>query len=306
MDLELILSPGVNGIIGLSEAGKTNILRAINWLINNRPLGGRIKSKFDSRKTIVGVQTVEGIEVVHTKEGSSSSYRLRLPGQKNQFFTTVKSSVPEEVLRVLSLGELNIQSQLAGPFLVGQSPPEVARTINRITKAERINEWIKRLNSKVNLYNVQRKAAQDKLSTADAKLKAYKGLDEVDAKIERLEKIRRKIIKLQERYDKVDDILAKVKDAQQAIKYNRRYKGMQPKLIRLQQIRSQSIDLAARQVSLESIINLRRQISIMKDSIEKMVDTYVRALRNARMCPTCFKPVNIKDMRKIENGIRST
>ena len=31
--------PGVNVIIGRSDSGKTSILRALNWVINNKPSG---------------------------------------------------------------------------------------------------------------------------------------------------------------------------------------------------------------------------------------------------------------------------
>ena len=40
---ELELSPGINVIIGETDRGKTSILRALNWMFSNRPLGEGFK-----------------------------------------------------------------------------------------------------------------------------------------------------------------------------------------------------------------------------------------------------------------------
>ena len=48
---ELNLSPGINVIVGENDKGKSAILRALNWLVNNRPLGeGYIYNKLDKKE----------------------------------------------------------------------------------------------------------------------------------------------------------------------------------------------------------------------------------------------------------------
>ena len=43
---KLEFAKGINALIGLPDSGKTNIIRFINWVLKNRPLGFKFHSDF--------------------------------------------------------------------------------------------------------------------------------------------------------------------------------------------------------------------------------------------------------------------
>ena len=59
---QLNFHPGVNVIVGESDQGKTAILRALEWVLFNRPLGEDIKSNWlEDINTYVQVEFDDGI-----------------------------------------------------------------------------------------------------------------------------------------------------------------------------------------------------------------------------------------------------
>ena len=66
--------PGINVIQGESRSGKSNIFRAMYWIMENRPLGGRVRSRFmgDKDVTSVALELTEGVTVTTIDDGKVS------------------------------------------------------------------------------------------------------------------------------------------------------------------------------------------------------------------------------------------
>jgi len=130
------LVKGVNVIVGKSQAGKTAIVRALELVLTNRPSGDRfVRHGEDS--TSVTIRTYEGDKVVITKTPKGRTYKVN-----GTSYRKFGKTLPEEVEGVLKMSSINIQSQLDSPFLITSSGSEIAKTINRITKAEKVDDWI--------------------------------------------------------------------------------------------------------------------------------------------------------------------
>lgn len=71
---ELVFTPGVNVITGSSDSGKSAILRAIQWLCTNRPLGNSF-IQWSSKKCMVELQTSD-IVVGRSKTKSENFYHF--------------------------------------------------------------------------------------------------------------------------------------------------------------------------------------------------------------------------------------
>jgi len=122
----LEFSPGVNVILGDTDSGKTAILRAVNWLVTNRPRGStfvRRGKKFCS----VSIRTTNGL-VEREKKSSFNGYRVEV-GDFKSSFTEVGTTVPPEVLPVLRLEDVNTQSQLSSHFLIGMSDGQISKAL---------------------------------------------------------------------------------------------------------------------------------------------------------------------------------
>lgn len=145
-DTELEFDPGVNIIYGLGQSGKTNILRAINWIVNNRPSGFGMHSHFDcDEETFVELVLDNGV-IVLAKTAKKTTYGIIGGGS----YSYTGGSVPEPVTQLLNISDINISNQLDAPFLIMNSPGEVGKTINRITKIEQVDSWISKITTRIN------------------------------------------------------------------------------------------------------------------------------------------------------------
>lgn len=150
----LEFDPGLNVIIGPSDSGKTAIIRAMRWVVWNRPLGNAMCSNWGGETSIE--INANNISVIR-KEGKEKSYLLN-----DLEFKAFGTSVPDEIVNALNLSEINLQSQLDAPFLLSQSAGEVAQHFNRIANLDKIDtglqniqSWIKKISKDIDYKNTQ-------------------------------------------------------------------------------------------------------------------------------------------------------
>ena len=135
----LEFDPGVNVIIGPSDSGKTAIIRALRWLVWNRPSGDAFRSTWGSDTKV---------EVHLTDRPGSPPKIIRIKGKKETYFyenlkyVAFGKEVPEEITKALNLNDINLQSQLDSPFLLSNSPGQVAKHFNRVAHLDQIDEGL--------------------------------------------------------------------------------------------------------------------------------------------------------------------
>lgn len=124
---------GVNILVGQSRNGKTAVLRALRWLTENRPIGidGFITH---GQKEISVTLQLDGHTIVRRKNNRENVYIL--DGEK---FAGIGSNVPEPVARMLNLSDLNISSQFDQPYLLFDSPGQVAQQLNAVVHLDQID-----------------------------------------------------------------------------------------------------------------------------------------------------------------------
>ena len=129
----LEFSKGTNAIIGPSRAGKTCILRALQWLANNRPIG--IDSFISHGKKEVSVTLkLDGRTITRKKSSKENVYVL-----DGEIFSGIGTDVPAPIAELLNLSDLNVSGQFDVPFLLFDSPGQVARVLNRVVHLEAID-----------------------------------------------------------------------------------------------------------------------------------------------------------------------
>lgn len=136
---------GINCIIGLPESGKTNIIRDIRWILTNRPLGLRVQSDFTSDPTASTMEFEEGNEIALSKSKKTSEYLLN-----GTLLKALGKDVPDEVVKVAAMTDLNLQTQLDKPYLICMTPGDVAKTFNKITKLEKPDVAVSALTTDIN------------------------------------------------------------------------------------------------------------------------------------------------------------
>lgn len=204
-ETKIDLSGGVNIIIGGSDSGKTAIIRAIRWLIWNRPSGNAIRSTWGGN-TRVRLCTEKG-EIVRNKD-KTDTYTLRIPGRKEMAFKAFGTSVPEEVSRFLNIDEINLQQQFNKPFLLSDSPGVVAQHFNKVARLDKIdsglqmiNKWIRNLTQDIVTNKSQRVTLEEGLTK-------FEHLEKFEAEVEVLEDMDNRLKASNKRLDRLDETIA--------------------------------------------------------------------------------------------------
>jgi hypothetical protein len=196
-------------IWGLTNHGKSHILRAIDLLRKNRPLGPGFWPKHNKKggDTIIELGTNEGsIQLVKTvsvsKAGSiavkNTKYVIETESGAESFDVIGNGPVPDKVSEFLKMIDLNIQDQLDNGIVL--DIPRLSAEINRITDAETCMSWISDLNSAVNTRNRSIKFLETEIKDDEEKLDRLEGLNDLSEKIDELSRLERKVeIKKQKR-----------------------------------------------------------------------------------------------------------
>jgi len=175
---ELAFSPQVNVIVGKSDHGKSNIIRALNWIVTNRPLGENVVQygKEETVAQIIIEDNKKEIGVTRRKKKNKNEYILSTD-EENISFEAFGTVPPEPILTALNLSDVNIQKQKEQYFLIFDSPGQVATYIRSITKLDKVDEVVKLLASKIRLKTGQVNNYQIELKEAKKKLAEISKID---------------------------------------------------------------------------------------------------------------------------------
>ena len=207
---ELEFKNGINILVGRSLSGKTAIIRALLWLINNRPLGFRFHSQFSGKKDTTKVElnlreNGNPTEISLSKSVRGSAYILN-----EKQFSAFGNEVPDQILKALNMDELNIQKQFDQPFLICSSPGEVAKTLNRITQLEKIDRWNSKLTTQINSANQEIRILESQLKEEEIKLEDYSNLNEIEKDVESAEYMESKLKEKRQGAKVIEEILSNI------------------------------------------------------------------------------------------------
>jgi DNA repair exonuclease SbcCD ATPase subunit len=178
-DTHLEFSPGVNIIVGSSDSGKTAILRALKWLTQNRPSGDEFRSHWGGETKVTTF--------------TDDAHIVRLKDKENKYilgdshFTAFGTDVPQEIKQVLNLNEINLQQQLDQPFLLTDTPGEVAHHFNKVAHLEKIDVGLKRVQSWIRELEQTIRYKNEDLTKTQEEVKKYEYLEKMEMDVEAIE-----------------------------------------------------------------------------------------------------------------------
>ena len=239
----LEFNPGVNVIIGESDSGKTAILRALRWVLTNRPGGDSFRSSWGG-DTSIGIWTKNAL-IVREKIGTNNIYRLN-----DTEFKAFGTDVPEEIQDALNMNEINVQNQLDLPFLLRDSPGQVAAHFNKIAHLDAIDKSMQLIEKWTRALNQQLKDGESNLIQQQESLTEYAYLPEMEKDIEDAEWVE---VQLQDTEKKVKRISSLIF----MLDKNRKKMDEYAQILLLEK-------------SVEKAMNLRQEIIIKSESIRRM------------------------------------
>lgn len=176
------LDPGITTFTGATDAGKSSIIRAIQWVVLNRPLGDSF-IRDENKPAFVGLKTENGI--VSRKKGKGINI-YKVNGQTLEAFG---ANVPEEVKQFLGMEELNFQLQFDAPYWFMISPGEVSKQLNQIVDLEIIDSTLSNLNNKIRQTRMEVTLSEKRLDEVSQSAKHLRFVKRMSADFQRLEQL---------------------------------------------------------------------------------------------------------------------
>jgi len=142
-DTTITLTSGVNVIVGPSDQGKSAVIRALLWVIQNKPDGLGFVSHWNmTDKGVLKAPTsveleFDGHKIVRYRDRVANRYLV-----DGKVLEAVGRDVPEEIERLIDIKDINIQRQLDSHFLLSDSAGEVARILNRTIRLDDIDKLL--------------------------------------------------------------------------------------------------------------------------------------------------------------------
>lgn len=183
---ELTFSEGVNCIVGSSDSGKTAILRALHWLSRNRPSGDSIRSVWGGPTNVI-LETEEG--TVRRVKDKTDQYELLMQGKRSLVFKAFGTNVPQEIDTFLNVNEINVQRQLDAPFLLSDTPGEVAQHFNKVAHLDQIDLGLQNVNKEIRELEQTIKYKESDIKVKEESLQTFAHLDKFEAEVEVLEQL---------------------------------------------------------------------------------------------------------------------
>lgn len=310
----LEFSSGVNCIIGSSDSGKTAVLRAMNWIINNQPSGDSFRSNWggDTEATLV----LDSQEIRRSRTKSKNEYQLNdLPPYKS-----FGQDVPEDIKKLLNFSELNIQYQMDSPFLLSSSSPEVARYMNQIVNLDKIDLVMSAIESKRRKINQDIASAQSAIERSKEQLKEYSNLEQMESIVEEIERfvgynkklkqdlteLNDIIITLSEAHDELEEIekrLTKKEDADllntQMILLNEKKKAIQE----LKEIKDSLSELQKRHQEIEKKLVIKIKAEALNNQVIFLEEREKKRYQLTEIRNTLF--INISKKKELDRSLQT-
>lgn len=236
--------PGVNVIIGKSDIGKSAILRALRWLIWNKPLGNAIRSYWGGD--------------VKTRTVLNDCELTRVRSESKKAF---EQDIPEELIQQLNIDSINFKNQKDDFFLIRDSPGQVAEHFNKIAHIDQIgigesniNKWIRNLQNDL-------KNEKEILEQYQINLKQYNHLDKFEIDVEILEQLETQLINKCNSYNKLKELI-------ETIKYNEKEIEKESSILEIEKDINHILNL----------IDKRDKKNIEIESLEDLIDNITNSV----------------------------
>ena len=294
---ELEFVQGVNVIIGKSDSGKSAIMRAIRWIIKNRPLGNSFITK-GTNESRVELELDDCI-IERLRNKKENQYSI-IKGKDSEVYKAASGGVPDEVDHVLNFDDINLQGQIDQPFLLFNSPGEVASYFNSIVDLSKSDTMIS---------NIDRKR-KDAIKKADfyfeemaEKKKELDGFIDVKYLEALVDEVEEKENGIQEKVfaiNRIDTLLFQISEKQKLIDRMPDFDLAEQKLNTLEDVMGKLSDKQDKFIELDKtikkIISLDSALIKSVNKLEKLEMKLKKIM--PEICPVCKQKINKEEFIK--------
>ena len=185
----IVFDPKITVVVGDSDVGKSAIIRALSWVILNRPDGDSFINW--NADTATAMLHVDGKVILRTRGKGGNHYQL-----DDTEFTAFGKGVPEKVTALLRTADINLQEQHASVFWFSESAGEVSRQLNAIINLSVIDDALGDIGAQVRKAKAALEICEERTKQAKERRNALVYIVEVNEQLEKVEAIEQKHIEL--------------------------------------------------------------------------------------------------------------
>ena len=198
---------GVNVICGESDNGKSAVIRAIRWVVENQPQGTeKINSNWNENfkePLSVKLYTEKGY-VERIRDKKRNGYNICKNGEKEVVLDAIGKGVPKEVTDFLNVSDVNFQFQLDPPYLLTKSSGEASKYLNEIVHLDSIDKIMSIADSDKRQLSSEQKIVEADIKKLEEELKNTEWIDEADNLCKRTEKLYEIVDNLNDRQNELE------------------------------------------------------------------------------------------------------
>jgi exonuclease SbcC len=266
----LEFSKGVNVIIGSSDSGKTSIIRALRWLIWNRPTGDEFRSSWGGDTEVIA--QFDKFEIIR-KKGKENFYSFLSSG-KGHVFKAIGTDVPEEIIKALNINEINLQYQLDAPFLLSNTPGEVAQHFNRVAKLDKIDSGIQNIQREIRELEQGIKFKTTQVSQQEEELKKFDHLEKFEVEVEVLEMTEKRLISKRNALKELELLCGELQNTNDEIDEYTNILSLEKQVNSIDNNITLSGEKEVKLLKLESLVNHIQQVNNNISKGEELLKSY--------------------------------
>lgn len=254
------LTEGINILIGSSDAGKSAILRAVNFVFHNN-LKGDSFIRHNTNECKVAIEFSDGIEVTRIKGPDVNSYVYKDAEGNQHSFPKVGTGIPDEIKKILNSPPLDDKKrpisyadQMSNLFLVDLSPTDLPRTLSELTGINNMQDAAEVLSKNARSFDRTIKDKNNKIDTLKDKISEY---DYVENDLNQIQDIEKSL-------NVINKYITKIKKARNFVEQNNKI-AVEAKSLK------KKIDCSRKicqlQKEIDDISKLNNKFSFAKDSV---------------------------------------
>lgn len=202
----LKFSPGINTITGPTDNGKSSVIRALEWVIDNESgiFEDEVRNWDCKPKDEVKVRALffDGVEVTRIRSSKINEYWLN-----GEVFKALRGSVPTEIVDALRLAEVNCQFQDEPYFLLDRTPGKVAQALNDVADLSGMDSALVNSKKMVKSTDKELKVTGKDITKIKQEIADYDWLDECETDVITLENLEKLITAQAEDEKKIKSLI---------------------------------------------------------------------------------------------------
>lgn len=290
-ETELELHPGVNVIIGDTDAGKSAIVRALYWIAMGKPSGDSFL-RHNTKKACVVEVALDNNTIVQRYRGHDiNSYFIG-----NDEHTGFGQNVPEPVQKVLNMNAINFSRQLDPPFLFSKSPGETAQYLNTLINLDVIGQSLTNIGKEVKFAEHEMKKHRAMKDDLVQQYDSLAWVEQAEKDVCALEQQEKELAKLQSKRNTLRKALQDYYAAKQTLDSLPNYKGLNEALSGLENTALEVDKLRKSKLALKRALKQyyeaveSEKAAIMQE--QEIVLQYQHEFPD--ICPLCDQPIPAK------------